>query len=84
MKVGVADAAEEDFDLHVLGSGFTTWDRSGGQRGRRTGGGVRLRGVPRLLLVRAYLPGPLLFVADGGHSLIPASRFALLHFFLQP
>lgn len=32
MKVGVADAAEEDFNLHIVFSWIATLDRGGGQR----------------------------------------------------
>jgi hypothetical protein len=32
MQIGVADAAEQDFDLHVAVSWFTTVDLGGGKR----------------------------------------------------
>ncbi len=40
MEIGVADAAEEDFDLHVVFGWIAPRDRGGGQRRCRTGGGV--------------------------------------------
>ena len=40
VKVGVADAAEENFDLHVAVGRIASRDRGGGQRRCRTGGGV--------------------------------------------
>ena len=45
MEIGVADAAEEDFDLHVAFGRIAPRDRGGGQRRCRTGSGVSLRGV---------------------------------------
>ena len=40
MEIGVADAAEEDFDLHVAFGRIAPRDRGGGQRRCRTGGGI--------------------------------------------
>ena len=43
MEVGVADAAEEDLDLHVAFGRLAARDRGGGQRRGRAGGGVGFR-----------------------------------------
>src|SRR5260370_14751399 len=40
VEIGVADTAEEDFDLHVVFSWIAPRDRGGGQRRRWTGGGI--------------------------------------------
>ena len=40
VEVGMADAAEEDLDLHVAFGRIATRDRGGGQRRSRTGRGV--------------------------------------------
>src|SRR6266566_9496774 len=45
MEIGVADAAEEDLDLHVPVSWIATVDFSGGQPRCRSRSGVRLRVV---------------------------------------
>src|SRR5947209_1875495 len=45
MEIGVADAAEEDLDLHVAVSRIATLDLSGGQRRCRAGSRVSLRVV---------------------------------------
>jgi hypothetical protein len=45
MQIGVADAAEEDLDLHVAFSRFATVDLGGSQRRCRTAGGVSFRVV---------------------------------------
>ena len=42
VKVGVTDAAEEDFDLHVVFRRVASRDRAGGERRCRTGSGVSL------------------------------------------
>ena len=47
MKIGVADAAEQNFDLHVAISWITTLDLSGSQRRCRTGSRVGFRVVRR-------------------------------------
>ena len=52
MEVGVADAAEEDFDLHVAVGRIAPRDRGGGQRRGRAGGGVGFRLVHGLMLRR--------------------------------
>jgi len=52
MEIGVADAAEEDFDLYVLFSGIAPRNRGGGKRRCRTGSGVSLRFVHRYLMHR--------------------------------
>src|SRR6266403_2231884 len=43
MEIGVADAAEQDFDLHIAVSWIATVDFSGGQPRCRARSGVRLR-----------------------------------------
>ena len=40
VEVGVADAAEEDFDLHVVFGGIAARDGGGGKRRSRTGNGI--------------------------------------------
>ena len=45
MEIGVADAAEEDFDLHVAFGRIASRDRGGGQRRCRAGSGVSFRVV---------------------------------------
>src|SRR5207248_7970779 len=45
MEVGVANAAEEDLDLHVVVSWIASFDLGGGQRRCGTGSGVSLRVV---------------------------------------
>jgi hypothetical protein len=45
VKIGVADAAEKDFDLDIVFSRFPSRDYRRGQRRRRTGGGIRFRFV---------------------------------------
>src|SRR5213594_733086 len=45
MEIGVADAAEEDLDLHVAVSWIATFDLSGREPRCRARGGVRLRVV---------------------------------------
>ncbi len=45
VEIGVADAAEEDFDLHVVFGWIAPRDRGGGQRRSRTGSGVSFRVV---------------------------------------
>ena len=44
MEIGVADAAEEDLDLHVAFGRIAPRDGGGGQRRCRTGGGIGFRG----------------------------------------
>ena len=50
VEIGVADAAEEDFDLHVVFGWIAPRDRGGGQRRCRAGGGVGFRVVHALSL----------------------------------
>jgi hypothetical protein len=50
MEIGVADTAEEDFDLYVVFSGIAPRNRGGGKRRCRTGSGVSLRLVYRYLV----------------------------------
>ena len=45
MKIGVADAAEENLDLHVAFGRIAPWDRVGGERRCLTGSGVGFRVV---------------------------------------
>ena len=45
MKIGVADAAEENLDLHVALGRIAPWDRVRGERRCFTGGGVGFSGV---------------------------------------
>jgi energy-converting hydrogenase Eha subunit B len=40
MEIGMADAAEQDLDLHVVFGWIASRDRGGGQRRRRTGSGI--------------------------------------------
>ena len=67
MKVGVADAAEEDLDLHVVLGRIAPRDRGGGQRRCRTGGGIGFRLVHGLMLLLISFVGPVLLVADLFH-----------------
>ena len=52
MEIGVADAAEEDFDLYVVFGWIAPRNRGGGKRRCRTGSGVSLRVVHRYLVHR--------------------------------
>ena len=54
VEIGVADAAEEDFDLHVVFGRIASRDRGGGQRRCRTGGGVGFRLVHGLMLLCGF------------------------------
>lgn len=54
MEIGVADTAEEDFDLYVVFSGIAPRNRGGGKRRCSTGSGVSLRVVHRFI---SMLPG---------------------------
>jgi hypothetical protein len=54
MEIGVADTAEEDFDLYVVVSGIAPCNRGGGKRRCGTGSGVSLRVVHRFI---SMLPG---------------------------
>ena len=45
MEIGVADAAEEDFDLHVAFGRIAPRNRGRGQRRCRTGSGISFRVV---------------------------------------
>ena len=57
MQIGVADAAEEDFDLNVVLGWIATRDCCGGQRRCRAACGVSLRLVHGfVLLVVPYWP----------------------------
>lgn len=67
MEVGVADAAEEDFELYVVLCRITPRDRVGGQRRCRTGSGVSLRVIHGFMLLFVYFWGLVLFVADLFH-----------------
>src|SRR4030095_7249786 len=51
MKIGVADAAEQDFDLHVAVSWIATLDLGRSQRRCRTGSGIGFR------VVRSWMHG---------------------------
>ena len=50
MKIGVANAAEQDFDLHVVFGWIAPRDSSGGQQRCRTGSGISFRVVHTLNL----------------------------------
>ena len=67
VEVGVADAAEEDFDLHVAFGRIASRDRGGGQRRCRTGGGIGFRLVHGLMLLFVCFCCLVLFVADFFH-----------------
>ena len=66
----MADAAEEDFDLHVVFGWIAPRDRGGGQRRCRTGSGVSFRLVHGFDAPIGFLvawSGLILFVADLFH-----------------
>lgn len=50
VEIGVADTAEEDFNLYVGFSGIAPRNRGGGKRRRRASSGVRVRLVHRYLV----------------------------------
>src|SRR5208337_2397696 len=53
VEVGVADAAEEDFDLYVVFGWIASRDRGGGKRRSRTGSGVSFRVVHGFTLLES-------------------------------
>ena len=55
MKVRVANAAEQNFDLHVAFRRIASRDRGGGQRRCRAGGGVSFRVVRGSMHGSSYL-----------------------------
>jgi hypothetical protein len=70
MEIGVADAAEEDFDLHVVFSWIATIDLSGCQGRCRTGSGVSfgvVHGFILLWLCFGAESALVLFVGDLFH-----------------
>ena len=72
MEIGVADAAEEDFDLHVVFGRLATLDLSVSQRRCRTGSRVSFRVVHGFMLLLFSVS--VLFVADLFH---PVDGFAV-------
>src|SRR5260370_19457721 len=68
VEIGVADTAEEDFDLHVVFSWIAPRDRGGGQRRRWTGGGIRF-GV-----VHMPIRGVRLMFDNSKYSIVSTKR----------
>src|SRR6266403_4117913 len=71
MEIGVADAAEQDFDLHVTISWIATVDFSGGQPRCRTGSGISLRVVGSWMHTSRL--SPLLKIATESHAALSCS-----------
>ena len=69
VQVGMADAAEEDLDLHILLGGYATRDRGAGKRGSLPAGGVCLRRIAGMLLVMICGPRRLLLELLHGSSI---------------
>ena len=69
VEIGVADTAEQDFDLHVVFGGITPCDRVGGKRRGRTGSGVSFGFIlgfilldgDQLVLIIAHMQGLHIF-----------------------
>src|ERR1700730_7960435 len=59
MKIGVADAAEENLELHVAFGRIAPWNHGGGQWRCRTGSRVGLRVVHGFVLLLAFCSTPV-------------------------
>src|SRR6266446_9444866 len=74
MEIGVADAAKQDFDLHVAVSWIATLDLGGGQRRCSTGSGVSFRVVRSWM--HASRLSPLSRIATKSHTALVRAGLA--------
>lgn len=59
VKIGVANAAVEDLDLHITLGGISAGNAGGCQRGGGGGGGICFGGVHRIWFLESRRPSPM-------------------------